>query len=223
MASAAWARKSSLLFQFLMEGSKAFPGQLRHTVSPVCHGSFFGSPLSQTYPKHVPKETSRKHPYQMIEPPQLTLFHVEELRLYFEFFSPDNWTSHPFWKSPATLWRKLNLTASISDLILLITKRDQWTSDFWPFRWKEEHRPTESLPTVQLPHHHRTDLFINAFLLAHPFAVWGHTGWGHDTLGSSWRWGPQCSDTGLAKHFFLNVKNTRILRIDHLILKSIGI
>ncbi|KAK3560940.1 hypothetical protein QTP86_023134, partial [Hemibagrus guttatus] len=59
--------------QLFRRDPEAFPGQPRDIVSAACPGS-----------EHLPRETSRRHPKQMPEPPQLSPFDVEELRLYYE-------------------------------------------------------------------------------------------------------------------------------------------
>ncbi|KAK3556856.1 hypothetical protein QTP70_022354 [Hemibagrus guttatus] len=62
---------------------EAFPDQPRDIESSL------GSPPGGAYPEHLPRETSRRHPKQMPEPPQLAPFDVEEQRLYSELLPGD--------------------------------------------------------------------------------------------------------------------------------------
>ncbi|KAK3516543.1 hypothetical protein QTP70_021740 [Hemibagrus guttatus] len=62
---------------------EAFPGQPRDIVS------FPGSLPHGTCPEHLPRDTSRRHPKQLLEPPQLAPFDVEEQRLYSELLPGD--------------------------------------------------------------------------------------------------------------------------------------
>jgi len=57
---------------------EAFSGQRGHIIPPTSPGSAPGPPPSRTCPKKPPKEATRRHPYQMPEPPQLTFFDAEE-------------------------------------------------------------------------------------------------------------------------------------------------
>ncbi|KAK3534858.1 hypothetical protein QTP86_028556 [Hemibagrus guttatus] len=68
---------------------KAFPGQPRDIVSPACPGSSPGPLPGGACPVHLPRKTSRRHPKQMPEPPQLSPFGVEEQRLYSELLPGD--------------------------------------------------------------------------------------------------------------------------------------
>ncbi|KAK3562882.1 hypothetical protein QTP86_011118 [Hemibagrus guttatus] len=68
---------------------KAFPGQPRDIVSPACPGSSPWSLPGGACPEHLPRETSRRHPKQMPEPPQLSPFDVEEQWLYSELLLGD--------------------------------------------------------------------------------------------------------------------------------------
>ncbi|KAK3532634.1 hypothetical protein QTP86_027371 [Hemibagrus guttatus] len=58
--------------------------------SPACPGSSPGSLPDGACPEHLPRETSRRHPKQMPEPPQLSPFDVEEQRLYSELLPGDS-------------------------------------------------------------------------------------------------------------------------------------
>ncbi|KAK3528665.1 hypothetical protein QTP70_007204 [Hemibagrus guttatus] len=75
--------------QLFRRDPKAFPGQPRDIVSPVCPWSSPGSLPSGACPEHLPRETSRRHPKQMPKPPQLSPFDVEEQRLYSELLPGD--------------------------------------------------------------------------------------------------------------------------------------
>ncbi|KAK3568636.1 hypothetical protein QTP86_011433 [Hemibagrus guttatus] len=68
---------------------KAFPGQPKDIVSPACPGSSPGPLPGGACPEHLSRETSRRHPKQMLEPPQLPPFDVEEQRLYSELLPGD--------------------------------------------------------------------------------------------------------------------------------------
>ncbi|KAK3559002.1 hypothetical protein QTP86_000123 [Hemibagrus guttatus] len=72
--------------QLVWRDPEAFPGQPRDKVSP---GSSPVSLPGGACPEHLPRETSRRHPKQMPEPPQLSPFDVEEQRLYFELLPGD--------------------------------------------------------------------------------------------------------------------------------------
>ncbi|KAK3563402.1 hypothetical protein QTP86_024179, partial [Hemibagrus guttatus] len=58
--------------------------QAKDIVSPACPGSSPGPLPGGACPEHLSRETSRRHPKQMPEPPQLPPFDVEEQRLYSE-------------------------------------------------------------------------------------------------------------------------------------------
>ncbi|KAK3555297.1 hypothetical protein QTP86_014982 [Hemibagrus guttatus] len=75
--------------QFFRRDPEAFPGQSRDIVSPTCPGSTPGPPPGRACPEHLYKETSRRHPKQMPEPPRLPPFNVEEQRLYSELLPGD--------------------------------------------------------------------------------------------------------------------------------------
>ncbi|KAK3567356.1 hypothetical protein QTP86_019916 [Hemibagrus guttatus] len=75
--------------QLFRRDPEVFPGQPKDIVSPACPGS---SPVplpGGACPEHLSRETSRRHPKQMPEPPQLPPFDVEEQQLYSELLSGD--------------------------------------------------------------------------------------------------------------------------------------
>ncbi|KAK3507438.1 hypothetical protein QTP70_020628 [Hemibagrus guttatus] len=75
--------------QLFWRDPEAFPGQPRDIVSPACPGSSPGPLPGGACPIHLPRETSRRHPKQMPEPPQLSPFNVEEQRLYSKLLPGD--------------------------------------------------------------------------------------------------------------------------------------
>ncbi|KAK3542546.1 hypothetical protein QTP86_028673 [Hemibagrus guttatus] len=75
--------------QLFRRDPKAFPGQPKDIVSPACLGSSPGPLPGGACPEHLSRETSRRHPKQMPEPPQLPPFDVEEQRLYSELLPGD--------------------------------------------------------------------------------------------------------------------------------------
>ncbi|KAK3566086.1 hypothetical protein QTP86_025538 [Hemibagrus guttatus] len=75
--------------QLFRRDPEAFPGQPKDMVSPACPGSSPGPLPSGACPEHLSRETSRRHPKQMPEPPQLPPFDVEEQRLYSELLPGD--------------------------------------------------------------------------------------------------------------------------------------
>ncbi|KAK3533518.1 hypothetical protein QTP70_023342, partial [Hemibagrus guttatus] len=75
--------------QLFRRDPEAFPGQPRDIVSPACPGSSPGPLPGGACPEHLSRETSRRHPKQMPEPPQLPPFNVEEQRLYSELLPGD--------------------------------------------------------------------------------------------------------------------------------------
>lgn len=87
--------KTIHLLQLIQWDTKVIPGQPSDVVPPA----YPGSPFSDTCPKHLPRETSRRLMKQMPEPPQLDPLNVE-------------------WQCPATLWRELLSIACICDLVL---------------------------------------------------------------------------------------------------------
>ncbi|KAK3563988.1 hypothetical protein QTP86_006243 [Hemibagrus guttatus] len=75
--------------QLFRRDPEAFPGQPRDIVSPACPGSSLGPLPGGACPENLPRETYRRHPKQMPEPPQLPPFDVEEQRLYSELLPGD--------------------------------------------------------------------------------------------------------------------------------------
>ncbi|KAK3516868.1 hypothetical protein QTP70_027074 [Hemibagrus guttatus] len=75
--------------QLFRRDPEAFPGQPKDIVSPACLGSSPGPLPGGACPEHLSRETSRRHPKQMPEPPQLPPFDVEEQRLYSELLPGD--------------------------------------------------------------------------------------------------------------------------------------
>ncbi|KAK3526720.1 hypothetical protein QTP70_032135 [Hemibagrus guttatus] len=75
--------------QLFRRDPEAFPGQPRDIVSPACPGSSPGPLPGGACPEHLSRETSRRHPKQMPELPQLPPFDVEEQRLYSELLLGD--------------------------------------------------------------------------------------------------------------------------------------
>ncbi|KAK3566905.1 hypothetical protein QTP86_004875 [Hemibagrus guttatus] len=82
--------KAKHFLQLFRRDPEAFPGQPRDIVSPVCPGSSPGPLPGGGCPEHLPRETSRRHPKQMPEPPHLPPFDVEEQRLYSELLPGDS-------------------------------------------------------------------------------------------------------------------------------------
>ncbi|KAK3574555.1 hypothetical protein QTP86_010175 [Hemibagrus guttatus] len=95
--------------QLFWRDPEAFPGQPRDIVSKACPRSSPGSLPGGACPEHLPRETSRRHPKQMPEPPQLSPLDVEEQRLYSELLLGDR-APYPISKEAAFTW----------DLILLV-------------------------------------------------------------------------------------------------------
>ncbi|KAK3524881.1 hypothetical protein QTP86_011082 [Hemibagrus guttatus] len=75
--------------QLFRRDPEAFPGQPRDIFSPACPGSSPGPLPGGACPERLSRETFRRHPKQMPEPPQLPPFDVEEQRLYSELLSGD--------------------------------------------------------------------------------------------------------------------------------------
>ncbi len=75
--------------QLWMEDPKVFPGQCRDIISPPGSGPALGPLPSWTCLKHLPREATRRHPYQMPEPPQLASFSTKEQQLHSEFVTDD--------------------------------------------------------------------------------------------------------------------------------------
>ena len=63
---------------------EAFPGHMRYIIPPAGSGSAAGSPPSRTCLENLSREVLGRHPDQMPEPPQLTVFDADEQRLYSE-------------------------------------------------------------------------------------------------------------------------------------------
>ena len=70
--------------QLLRGGIRTFPSQPRDIISPVRPWSALRSPSGWAYLKHLPRETSRRHPDQKSEHLQLVPLNVEEQQLYSE-------------------------------------------------------------------------------------------------------------------------------------------
>ncbi|KAK3573107.1 hypothetical protein QTP86_013217 [Hemibagrus guttatus] len=81
--------KRSHFLQLFRRDPKAFPGQPKDIVSPVCPGSSPGPLPGGACPVYLSRETSWRHPKQMPEPPQLPPFNVEEQRLYSKLLPGD--------------------------------------------------------------------------------------------------------------------------------------
>ncbi|KAK3545090.1 hypothetical protein QTP86_034545 [Hemibagrus guttatus] len=75
--------------QLFRRDLEAFPGQPKDIVSPACPGSSPGPLPGGACPEHLSRETFRRHPKQMPEPPQLPPFNVEEQHLYSELLPGD--------------------------------------------------------------------------------------------------------------------------------------
>ncbi|KAK3544053.1 hypothetical protein QTP86_000397 [Hemibagrus guttatus] len=75
--------------QLFRRDPKTFPGQPRDIVSPACPGSSPGPLPGGACLEHLSRETSRRHPKQMPEPPQLPPFDAEEQWLYSELLPGD--------------------------------------------------------------------------------------------------------------------------------------
>ncbi|KAK3567837.1 hypothetical protein QTP86_027362, partial [Hemibagrus guttatus] len=75
--------------QLFQRDPEAFPGQPRDIVFPACPGSSPGPLPGGACPEYLSRETSRRHPKQMPEPPQLPPFNVEEQRLCSELLPGD--------------------------------------------------------------------------------------------------------------------------------------
>ncbi|KAK3517186.1 hypothetical protein QTP70_000829 [Hemibagrus guttatus] len=80
---------SSHFLQLFRRDLEAFPGQPKDIVSPACPGSSPGPLPGGACPEHLSRETFRRHPKQMPEPPQLPPFNVEEQHLYSELLPGD--------------------------------------------------------------------------------------------------------------------------------------
>ena len=77
--------------QLLQGNTKRFPSQPRAYQSMTAFPwSALGSPPRWACPKHLPRETSRKHPDQMPEPPQLAPLSPATLRRKLIFLHPEN-------------------------------------------------------------------------------------------------------------------------------------
>ncbi len=79
---------------------------MRYIIPPACSGSAPRSPTSWTCPKNLQEKVPRRHPDQMLEPPQLPPFDTKEQWLYSEL-PLDVWAPHLISKAEqATLQRK---------------------------------------------------------------------------------------------------------------------
>ncbi|KAK3553738.1 hypothetical protein QTP70_007596 [Hemibagrus guttatus] len=83
------AERNDLHDKLFRRDPEAFPGQPKDIVSPTCPGSSPEPLPGGACPEHLSRETSRRHPKQMPEPPQLPPFDVEEQRLYSELLPGD--------------------------------------------------------------------------------------------------------------------------------------
>ncbi len=84
---------SSSVFQLLLGDPEVFPSQMRYVIYPACSGSTLRSLTSWTSIRRHP----RRHPDQMLKPPQPAPFYVTEQRLYCEL-RPDIWAPYPISK-----------------------------------------------------------------------------------------------------------------------------
>lgn len=91
---------------------ETFPGQPEDKVSPVCHGSYLGSPPGGTCPDPISREMSRLHPDQMPKSPHLSpintalfwasLSQMTELLTISQSESPDTVFGNVFFRSRPT-------------------------------------------------------------------------------------------------------------------------
>ncbi len=92
----------------LTEVSRDVTRPVQRLKSPPGPKSAPGPPPSWTWLKHLPREATGRHPYQMLKPPHLAPFNAKEQQLYSKFLT-DDWTSYliPKWDTSHPLFQPL--------------------------------------------------------------------------------------------------------------------
>ncbi len=86
--------------------------------------------------EHLPREVIRRHPYQMLEPLQLTPFNAKKQLLYSEFLT-DDWTSHLLPKGDASHPPGKPISAAhICSLIFLVMAHRRGKEQGLSPRWR---------------------------------------------------------------------------------------